>query len=466
MYDVVVIGAGPGGYVTAIRAAQLGLKTAVIENRDIGGTCLNLGCIPTKTLLYAADMYYEARHGFESVGLCAPDVSYDPVKLYARKDEVVQQMRDGVEKLLKGNHVSIHKGTGVITAPGKVRVDLAEGSSEELEAGHIIIATGSVPSRPDFPGCGLPGVVTSDELLNAGGKIYNRLVVLGAGVIAIEFADLFARLGCEVTVAVRSSLLRVWSRDISQNLSMIFRKHGIRIYETTTIRSTEAAEGGLLCHFISREKPLDLYADGVLVANGRAPFTDSLFGDGVSIATERGHILVNDDFETSMAGVYAIGDVTGKTQLAHAASAQGVFVAERITGTVPQINLNLVPSCIYTDPEIACVGLTEDQAAERGIKAITGKYVMNGNGKCLIQMSERSFVKLVADAGTGKLVGAQLMCPRASDMISELSLAIARGVTAEELAGVIHPHPTFGEGIAEAAETLLGHSIHTMPKWK
>lgn len=463
-YDLIIIGAGPGGYVGALRAAQLGLKVCVIERRDVGGTCLNRGCIPTKSLLYSSELFSKAKNDFGLFGLKADNVAWDPEKMYARKEQVVVRIRSGTERLLDAAGVVRLSGSGAIQGPGSVKFTAPDGAERALTAQNILIATGSRPARPQFPGCELPGVVTSDELLQDGNLVRNRLVVLGAGVIAVEFATVFANLGCEVSLIVRSRLLRVWDDDVAKTFGAVLKKRRIKVYEQSAIKEVVPAEQGLLCRFTSGGKDCEREADCVLVANGRDPVTDGLFcGDFRLSMDERGHILVNDRFETSVPGVYAVGDVIGGMQLAHLASAQAVTVCERLAGQTPETCLDFVPNCVYTSPEIASVGLSEAAAKERGLRTAVGKYMMMGNGKTIIENGDRSFIKLVFDADSDVLLGAQLMCERATDMIAELSTACVNRLTSRQLLRTIRPHPTFCEAVTEALEAVHGSSLHSLP---
>lgn len=465
-YDLIIIGAGPGGYVGAVRAAQLGLKVCVIERRDVGGTCLNRGCIPTKSLLYTSELFAKANHDFELLGLHADNVLCDPVKMYDRKDQVVGRLRSGVEQLLKANGVVRLFGCGSVAGPGSVKFTSPDGEETMLAAKNILIASGSKPSRTQFPGCELPGVITSDELLADSGVVKKKLLVFGAGVIAVEFATVFANLGCEVAMVVRSRLMRVWDDDISKNFGTVLKKRGIKVYGKSVVKEVVRAGDGLLCRFASDGKDFELEADSILVANGREPDTEGLFCGGFTLPMKNGCIEVNDSFETSVPGIYAIGDVIGGMQLAHLASAQAISVCERLAGEAPSVCLEFIPNCIYTAPEIASVGLTEAEAAERGRKVIIGKYMMMGNGKTIIENGERGFIKLVFDADTDVLLGAQLMCERATDMIAELATACVSRLTAEQLTRVVRPHPTFCEAVTEAVEAAHGRSIHSAPAKK
>lgn len=460
-YQVIVIGAGPGGYVCAIKCARLGLKTAIVESRDVGGTCLNRGCIPTKSLLHSAEVYHAVTHA-EGLGITTGEVGFDFAKIHAKKAEVVTKLRLGVEGLLAANKVDILRGLGVIEGQGKLRVDDATYTCD-----HIVIATGSTPARPPIPGLDLEGVITSDELLEGTDTFDKSLVIIGGGVIGVEFASVYATLGCAVTVVeAMPRILPTLDADIAQNLNMILRKKGVKVNAGAMVKQIVKTDAGLSVEFEAKGKLQSVVADKVLVAIGRRPNTAGLFADGVEIAMERGRIVVNDRFESSMPGVYAIGDVSSKIQLAHVASAQGVVAAEIIAGHEPSMRLDLVPSCIYTSPEIASVGMSEAEATEKGIAVKCGKFMMHGNGKTIIAGGERGFIKVVSDAESGKVLGAQLMCERATDMLSEITTAIVGGMTVAQMQNVMRPHPTFNEGVSEAFEDVTGQAIHIAPAKK
>jgi len=460
-YQLAVIGAGPGGYVAAIRAAQLGLTTAVIESRDVGGTCLNRGCIPTKALLHASEAYHTALHS-EALGIDVNGVSYDIDRIHERKAQVVSQLRSGVEQLFKSNKIDLIRGTGTITAPHTITVS---GQDEPVTADHILIATGSVPARPPITGLDTEGVVTSDEVLEGAPVDYKSIVIIGGGVIGVEFATFYNQLGCQVTIVeAMDRLLPTMDREISLNLSMILKKRGVTVHTGAMVKEIGKDENGLWCKFAVGEKEDTVSAEGVLVAIGRRPNTAGLFGEGIEIEMDRGRIVTDETLRTSMENVWAIGDVTSRIQLAHTASAQGTVTAERIAGAEPSVDLSVIPSCIYTDPEIASVGITADEAKAAGIPVKAGKFLMSANGKTLIAGTDRSFIKVVCHAETDVILGAQLMCARATDLISEFADAIVNKLTAAQLRSVIRPHPTFTEGVTEALEDLEGHAIHVAPR--
>ncbi len=447
-YQLLVIGAGPGGYVAALKAAKLGLKTAIVEGRDVGGTCLNRGCIPTKALLHTAEVYTQAKEG-AFLGVNAEGISVDFAAAQRRKNEVTEKLRLGIEGLFKQKKVDLLRGTGTILAPGKVSVD-----GKEYTADHILIATGSVPARPPIPG--LEHALTSDDLLESEGRMFSSLVIIGGGVIGVELASVYNALGCHVTILeAMDRILPNMDREICQNLTMILKKRGVEIYPSSMVSAVEKMEDGTLSvRYTNKGTENTAQGEAVLCAIGRRANTAGLFGEGFSLDMERGRILTDENFQTSVPGIYAIGDVTAKIQLAHVASAQGTACVEKLAGKAAPADLALIPSCIYTSPEIACIGITADEAKAAGRSVKVGKFVMFANGKTVISNGERGFIKIVADAESGVVLGAQLMCERATDMISQLTTAVANGLTAEQLLAVVRPHPTFEEGIGEALDDL------------
>lgn len=459
-YDLIVIGGGPGGYVAAIRASQLGQNVALVEKDLLGGTCLNRGCIPTKTLMHTANLYQEAEHS-QTVGIGFDGLHYDFAQMHQRKNEVTTQLRDGVTQLLKGNQVTVYEGTATIIDGHTVMV-----GDEKLTGTNLLIAAGSVPAMPPIPGSQLPGVVNSDALLEDNGMDCQSMVIVGGGVIGVEMASIYGALGKKVTIVeAMERILPPMDREISQNLSMILKKRGIEIFTAATVNEIMSNGKGLSCKFTDKKGEHVVDADIVLISVGRRPCTAGLFADGFSVEmTERGFVAVDEHYRTSVDSIYAIGDIIGKIQLAHAAEAQGVAAVEYMSGrSESSVNADLVPSCVYTTPEISSVGMTADEAKQAGREVYTGKYIMNGNGKTIIEQQERGFIKVVFDKETDVIIGAQLMCARATDLIAELTTAISLGLTKEQLARTMRPHPTFCEGVSEAIEAADGHSIHTMP---
>ncbi|MFR8310029.1 MAG: dihydrolipoyl dehydrogenase [Negativibacillus sp.] len=464
-YQLIVIGAGPGGYEAAIRAAQLGLTTALIERRDVGGTCLNRGCIPTKAMLHSAQLYREAAN-FELFGLHTENTSFDWAKVHQRKNDVVVKLRTGIEQLIKANKIDFFNNSASISGKNDVQLD----QGEVIRGENILIATGSVPARPPIPGLDLPNVVTSDELLDdphftQADSLAKEILIIGGGVIGVEFASVFSSFGCHVTIVeAMERILPTMDREISQSLNMVLKKRGVSIHTGAMVEKLEQDENGLVCHFTEKGKAQAVPAQQVLVAIGRRPNTQGLFAEGFEVACERGRIVTDENFRTSVDSIYAIGDVTSKIQLAHMASAQGICAVHTIAGQKPPIDLRYVPGCIYTDPEIASVGITEDEAKQQGIPVKKGKFLMTGNGRSLIDEQERGFIKVLAHQETDVILGAQLMCSRATDIVAELATAIVNGLTCAQLAGVIRPHPTFCEGVTEAVEDVHAMAIHLAPK--
>ena len=466
-FDLVVIGAGPGGYEAAIEGVQKGMKVALVENRELGGTCLNRGCIPTKTIIHTAELYHELQSG-PSIGLTVREPAVDMEMVQKRKDEVLEQLRKGIASLMKTNKISVYYGTGTILDREHVKVAAAEDTSEEqpggqkqdqvvLEASHILIATGSVPACPPIPGSSLPGVVTSDGLLDKK-DMFEHLIIIGGGVIGMEFASVYSSLGHGVTVIeALDRILPTMDKEIAQNLKMIMKKRNVDIHTGAKVEEILQTEDGkgLICRYTEKDKPCEARADGILIATGRRAYTGGLITDESSrevkdMAMERGRIITDEKYETSVPGIYAIGDVTGGIQLAHAATAQGRNAVAHMAGEDMVIRTDIIPSCVYTNPEIGCVGISADEAKARGMEAVTKKYIMSANGKSILSQQERGFIKVVADSGSHRILGAQMMCARATDMISQFAVAMANGLTLEDMAKVIFPHPTFSEGILEA----------------
>lgn len=369
--DLAIIGGGPAGYQAAIRAAQLGLSAALIENRELGGTCLNRGCIPTKAILHASELYREAQDFGES-GLSATGLSFDYGAVTRRKNQVVSRLRQGTEQLIRANRIRLIRGAGQIADAHTVRVT-SGGETSQIRAEHLLVATGSVPAKPPIPGSNLKDVATSDEMLSEAAPFYRRLLIIGGGVIGSEFAAAFSSFGCEVTIVeAKSRILPSMGRELSLSLAMILRKRGVKIHTSATVERVEAANP-LRCTFAEKGVSQSVEADGILIATGRRPNTGELFLPGCTARMENGYLTVDGHFETSLPGVYAVGDAIRGTPLAHAASAEGIAAVETIAGTKPTVHLEAIPACVYTSPEIASVGLTADEAKARGIAVKIGK---------------------------------------------------------------------------------------------
>lgn len=447
-FDLVVIGAGPGGYVAAIESAKKGMKTALVENRELGGTCLNRGCIPTKTIMHSTELYAELK-ACEHLGIHVGEASYNMEEIQERKEEVLNQLRSGIAMLMKKNKITVYEGSGSITSPHEVTVQGEE--TTVLAAEKILIATGSVPAMPPIPGADLPNVVNSDALLNKK-EVYPRLAIIGGGVIGMEFASIYSALGCQVTVIeALDRVLANMDKEIAQNLKMILKKRNVEIHTKAKVEEIEkGTDGALICRYTEKETAQEVEVDGILVAVGRRANTEGLIGEGMEFSMERGRILVNKNYQTNYPNIYAIGDVIGGIQLAHVASAEGINAVAHMMNEKLPINMGAIPGCVYTNPEIATVGLSKEEAEAAGMSVTTHKYAMSANGKSVLSNQERGFIKVVAEAETGKILGAQMMCARATDMISEFGTAITGGMTLAEMRSVIRPHPTFSEGITEA----------------
>ena len=454
-YQLIVIGAGPGGYTAALRAAALGLHTAVVECREVGGTCLNRGCIPTKTLLHASQVYRDAVDG-AAMGVHAADASFDMGEIFAYKRGVSEKLRNGIHGLLKSAKVDLIEGVGRIAAPGEVDVTAADGTVSRYTTERILIATGSVNVRPPIPGLDLPGVMISDELLEGCDRLYDSLVIIGGGVIGVEFATFYRNLGCAVTlVEGMDRLLPNMDRELGQNLQQIMKKQGVEVLTNAMVQSLEETENGLAVHVVQKGAEKTVTGEKVLCAIGRRAYWDGVFAEGMNPEVRGRSLQVDENFQTSIPGVYAIGDASSVVELAHVAAAQGTACVERMCGVQDHIDLNVIPSCIYSAPEIAVVGITEAEAKEQGIPAVVGKCTMFGNARTVIEDPGRCFMKLVAHAETHEILGASLMCQHASDMISQISAAMVNHQTAEELRRVMRPHPSFEEAMTEALDALV-----------
>ena len=458
-YELIVIGAGPGGYTAALRAAALGLHTAVVERREVGGTCLNRGCIPTKTLLHASQVYRDAVDG-AAMGIHAADAAFDMGEIFAYKRSVSEKLRGGIHGLLKSAKVDVIEGTAQIAAPGEVDVTAADGAVNHYTTERILIATGSVNVRPPIPGLDLPGVMTSDELLEGCDRLYDSLVIMGGGVIGVEFATFYRNLGCAVTlVEGMDRLLPNMDRELGQNLQQILKKQGVEVLTNAMVQSLEQTEAGLAVHVLQKGVEKTVTGEKVLCAIGRRACFDGVFAAGLTPALNGKRLWVDENFQTSIPGVYAIGDASSAVQLAHVAAAQGTACVERMRGVQDHVDLNVIPSCIYSAPEIAVVGITETEAKEQGIPAVAGKCTMFGNARTVIEDPGRCFMKIVAHAETHEILGAALMCQHASDMISQISAAMVNRQMAEQLRAVMRPHPSFEEAMTEALDNLAAKLV-------
>ena len=462
-YDVAVIGAGPGGYVSGIRAAQLGAKVAVIEKGLVGGTCLNVGCIPTKTLIASTELIRQAGEA-EEFGVEIPKVIPHWDKMQERKDKVSETLRKGIEGLFKAHKITLIRGVGKLESPTEVEVQREEGS-DTISAEKMIIATGSDPAQLPTFDFSQSSVLTSTEALSLE-SVPKSLIIVGSGVIGSEFACIFSELDTEITmVELMDRMLPTEDTRISKQMKSIFRRQDIQILTETTVEEVlEYRDDGIKVKLSSGD---ELEAEKLLVSIGRKLNSGGLGLDQVGVKMdERGRIDVNKKMETSVPNIYAIGDVVGGVLLAHVASFEGICAAENAMGKESTMDYTVVPACIFTHPEIGSVGLTPDKASEAGHEIETSRFSFGGLGKALAMGEDRGFVQLVAAAKTEKLLGAQIMGPHASDLIHEVALAISLGATAEQVSSTIHAHPTLSEAIMEAAEGIHGQAIHAMPRKK
>lgn len=455
-YELLVIGAGPGGQTAALRAAKLGKKTAVVEAREPGGTCVNRGCVSTKTLLHSSSLYRAALEG-AAVGVHAEGLRADLGEIFQNKLRIAQTLSQGVESMFKSAKIPLLRGRARILAPHRVEVCAPDGELTEVSAESILIATGAAPMRLPLPGMELPGVLTSEELLKGPDRLYRSLVVIGGGVIGIEFASFFSDLGCEVTILEGlDRLLPMLDRELGQNLALILKKKNVRVCPNALVERVEESEEGLRVRFSAKGKEDSVTGEAVLCAVGRRAAWEGLFAQGLQPELDGRILKVNRRYETSIPSIYAIGDVASQTQLAHVAAAQGQAFAELLCGLENRVDMRIVPSCVYCRPEIAVVGLTEAEAKAQGIPVKTGKCVMGGNARTLIEDPGRSFMKVLAHSDTGEILGAQLMCLGAPDMISQISEAIANRMTPEQLLLAMRPHPTYEEALSDALSDLAG----------
>jgi dihydrolipoamide dehydrogenase len=462
-FDVAIIGSGPGGYVAAIRAAQLGLKVAIIEkDKRLGGTCTLRGCIPTKQLLMSAHVYEQMQHAAD-FGVEATGIQLAFANVQKRKDKVVMKNSKGIEYLMKKNKITPFAGTGKLSLPGKIEVTTADGKKEIVNTKSIIIATGSVV-RP-IPGFETDGqrVVNSDHILELK-EVPKSLIVMGAGAVGVEFASVYSRFGSVTTlVELLPRLVPLEDEEVSKELEKSFRKRGLKSQVDTKLEKLERSDTGVVVTGkTSKGEAVRLEAEMLLVAVGRMPYTEGLGLEGTKIKVEKGFIQVDEFQQTGEKGVYAIGDVVPTPLLAHLASKEGIVAAEHIAGQkdVRPINLRLVPNCTYCDPEVASVGLTEAKAREMGYEVKLGKFPFSASGKARILGEEEGFVKIVSEAKYDEILGVHIIGPHATELIAEACVAMQLESTAEELGRTVHAHPTVSEAIMEAAEGVHGLTVH------
>lgn len=453
MFDVVVIGSGPGGYVAAIRCAQLGMKTALIEKYNtLGGTCLNVGCIPSKALLDSSEHFYNASHHFSAHGIEMKELKANFTQMIQRKNEVVTQTCAGVKFLMDKNKIQVFQGVGSFVDPNTIKITSKEGV-QEIKAKNTIIATGS---KPNFFPSMVPDkkrIITSTEALSLK-EIPKKLIVIGGGVIGLELGSVYARLGSEVEVIENSSsLLNAMDVSIGKELTKILRKEGMKFHFELQVQTVENL--GKRTIIKAKDKKgveLEFESDYCLVAVGRKAYTEGLGLNNVGLSTnERGQIEVNEQLQTSVSNIYAIGDVVRGMMLAHKAEEEGVFVAETIAGQKPHINYNLIPGVIYTWPEVASVGKTEEELNRLGVAFNAGLFPIKALGRARASMDTQGFIKVISDKKTDEVLGVHMISARAADLIMEAAVAMEYRASAEDIARICHPHPTYSEAMKEAA---------------
>ena len=458
-YDVIIIGGGPGGYVSAIRCAQLGLKTACVEGRDaLGGTCLNVGCIPSKALLHASHMLHEAEHNFAKMGLKGKSPSVDWPQMLAYKDDVIGQNTKGIEFLFKKNKIDWIKGWATIPAPGKVQV-----GDDIHDAKNIVIASGSEPST-------LPGVEVDEKIVVTStgalelSKTPKKMVVIGAGVIGLELGSVYARLGAEVTVIeFLDQITPGMDGKVAKTFQRILKKQGLNFVMGAAVQSVEALKTKAKVNYKLRKDDSDhqVDADVVLVATGRRPYTEGLGLDKLGIEmTPRGQIKTDAHWATNVPGIYAIGDVIEGPMLAHKAEDEGMAVAEQIAGKHGHVNYSVIPGVIYTAPEVAAVGQTEEEVKASGRAYKVGEFSFMGNGRAKAVFQGEGFVKMIVDKETDRILGCHIIGPAAGDLIHEICVAMEFGASAQDVALTCHAHPTFSEAVREAALACGDGAIH------
>lgn len=463
-FDLAIIGGGPAGYVGAIRAAQLGASVVLVEKDKLGGTCLNIGCIPTKALITSAEVYKECQKATE-FGVYTENAKADFAKMMSRKDQIVAELRAGVEYLIKNNRVALKRGAGRIKTAREI--EITHGSSGETETVHadkVMIATGSEATFPRVSGINLPGVITSTEAL-ALEAVPEKMVIVGGGVIGVEFATLFAALGSKVTIIeMMPTVLPGFDGEMTKRLKVALTKAGITIHTSTKLKEiAEGKESSKKVLFGDEGGTDEVEGEIVLVATGRKPLTEEVGLEAVGVEVKDGAILVSEYLETSTKDIYAAGDVIGGYMLAHVAFKEGKVAVENALGQKRKMDYESIPNCVFSAPELASVGLSEEEAREKGMSVKVSKFPFSANPRAVTMNETAGVVKIISENSSGKIVGFHVLGPRASDLISEGALAVQLGVTAEELGQTIHPHPTLPEAVMEAA---LGFSDQTIHFWK
>ncbi|MFH1775182.1 MAG: dihydrolipoyl dehydrogenase [Chloroflexota bacterium] len=454
---IVIIGGGPGGYVAAIRAAQLGAQVILVEKDELGGTCLNRGCIPTKTLIESANMLRDIKKA-TTLGIVTGKTSVDFAAVNRRKEALIKRLVGGISSLMRKNKIEVIKDTATVTGPGAVKLE----NGDKITADSIILATGSKPQIPSIPGIVQPGVITSQEALSLE-QAPQSIVVIGGGVIGLELGQIMCRMGSEVTVLeMMSQILPNEDTEMANLLEKMLKEDGIEIVTGATVKGIRAVDGGKLAVSYSDKagKQMEAVAAKVLVAVGRNPCTDGLEAEQVGLSTDKGAIRVNERMETNIPGIYAVGDVTGRFMLAHTAMEGGKCAAENIMGIPSQMDYRAIPRCVYTSPELASVGLSEAAAREAYSSIKVGKFPFSANSRALIHDETRGMVKFITDAEYGQVLGVSILGPQATELIAEATLGIRLEATVEDMAAAIHAHPTLSEAVQEAALNADGKALH------
>jgi dihydrolipoamide dehydrogenase len=457
-FDLIIIGGGPGGYVAAIRAAQLNARVCLVERQRMGGTCLNTGCIPTKALYRSAEVFRLVKNS-EEFGIVNKEASVDWERVQERKTKVVNQLVNGVDQLMKANGIKVVTGEAVLTGANEVSIAKTDTEPETISAEHIIIAAGSRSAALPIEGADLSGVRDSTGLLEIG-HIPQKLAIIGGGVIGVEFAAIFNALGSEVTVVeFLPDILAPIDSDLRKRFVPMMKKKGIGIFTSSKVSKIEKRDDMLVLTADTLKGEIQIEADQVLMAVGRQPAVDGLMLENAGVVYDRKGIKTDQFGQTNVPSIYAIGDVTGGVMLAHAASHQGVIAAEHIMGLEPKQGMGAVPGCVFAFPEIAYAGVTEDEVREKGIPYQTGRFLFGANGKALTLGEGEGLIKVISD-GDDRLIGVHIMGPHASDLIHEGALAIGMKIKAEDIIGTVHAHPTLSETFAEAVMDLHGAALH------
>ncbi|MBA7567221.1 dihydrolipoyl dehydrogenase [Candidatus Atribacteria bacterium 1244-E10-H5-B2] len=457
--DVVIIGGGPGGYVAAIKAAHLGLKAVLVEKDKLGGVCLNRGCIPTKALVSTAELLNNLQRA-EEFGIQVKDYSFDFPAIMKRKDLITRGLSSGVEQLMKVNQVRVARGEGQIIEPGKVEVTDTAGQKEVIKTKNIIIATGSSVMKLPIPGLDVEGVITSDEALSLS-ELPSKMIIIGGGVVGIEFAGIFKALGVEVTVVeMLPRILLSIDEEIARRLTVSLKRKGIEILTDCKVKGIKKNNQNLEVLVSTSEGEKKLETEKVLLAAGRVPELGNIDVQGLGIELDRRAIKVDEKMRTNIPGIYAVGDVVGKIMLAHVASREGIVAVENISGKEVLMDYKVVPNCVFSMPEVASVGLTEEEARKENDNIKVSKFPFMANGKALGMGEAEGMVKIIADGDTLELLGVHILGAHASDLIAEVTLGLSMEATAFEIVNTIHAHPTLAETIAEAAEGITDKPIH------